>query len=53
MTAILWTSFYWAWVASEVVIAVATRTPDKRRQNTRSWVAADFVDCDRDFSDGL
>jgi len=26
MTAILWTSFYWAWVASEVVIAVATRT---------------------------
>ena len=26
MTAVLWTSFYWAWVASEVVIAVATRT---------------------------
>src|SRR5258708_29243359 len=26
MTANLWTSFYWAWVASEVVIAVATRT---------------------------
>jgi protein-S-isoprenylcysteine O-methyltransferase Ste14 len=26
MTAILWRSFYWAWVASEVVIAVATRT---------------------------
>jgi protein-S-isoprenylcysteine O-methyltransferase Ste14 len=26
MTAILWTSFYWAWVASEVVIAVVTRT---------------------------
>src|SRR5258708_35179506 len=26
MTAILWTSFYWSWVASEVVIAVATRT---------------------------
>jgi protein-S-isoprenylcysteine O-methyltransferase Ste14 len=26
MTAILWMSFYWAWVASEVVIAVATRT---------------------------
>jgi protein-S-isoprenylcysteine O-methyltransferase Ste14 len=26
MTAILWGSFYWAWVASEVVIAVATRT---------------------------
>src|SRR6267154_6900696 len=26
MTTILWTSFYWAWVASEVVIAVATRT---------------------------
>ena len=26
MTAILWTSVYWAWVAFEVVIAVATRT---------------------------
>jgi protein-S-isoprenylcysteine O-methyltransferase Ste14 len=26
MTAILWTSFCWAWVASEVLIAVATRT---------------------------
>jgi protein-S-isoprenylcysteine O-methyltransferase Ste14 len=26
MTAILWTLFYWAWVASEVVIAVVTRT---------------------------
>jgi protein-S-isoprenylcysteine O-methyltransferase Ste14 len=26
MTTILWTSFYWAWVASEVLIAVATRT---------------------------
>jgi protein-S-isoprenylcysteine O-methyltransferase Ste14 len=26
MTAILWTSVYWAWVACEVVIAVATRT---------------------------
>lgn len=26
MTAILWTAFYWAWVASEVLIAVATRT---------------------------
>ena len=26
MTAILWTSSYWAWVASEVVIAIATRT---------------------------
>lgn len=26
MTAILWTSSYWAWVASEVAIAVATRT---------------------------
>jgi hypothetical protein len=26
MTAILWTSSYWAWLASEVVIAVATRT---------------------------
>jgi protein-S-isoprenylcysteine O-methyltransferase Ste14 len=26
MTAILWTAFYWAWVASEVVVAIATRT---------------------------
>jgi protein-S-isoprenylcysteine O-methyltransferase Ste14 len=26
MTAILWASFYWAWVASEVAIAAATRT---------------------------
>jgi protein-S-isoprenylcysteine O-methyltransferase Ste14 len=26
MTATLWTAIYWAWVASEVAIAVATRT---------------------------
>jgi protein-S-isoprenylcysteine O-methyltransferase Ste14 len=26
MAAILWTSFCWAWVASEVLIAIATRT---------------------------